>query len=205
MYHDKRFQTDTYFPFVAFSHGQIKAAVSGSFVIVDRENFDQISERVLGLDVSVLNDLSERLESGEAIQPTTQKEKDCYDVIRDLDHIGGHVQGSTTSKKYMRNEIWSLIIAKGAPSWFITISPADNKHPLSIYYADRKEKFQPTILEYGDRFRLVCQNPVGAARFFHVMVSLFLKHILGIGTDHLGIYGQTSAYYGTLATFHTRK
>ena len=31
MYHDKRFQTDVYFPFVAFSHAQIKSSTTGAF------------------------------------------------------------------------------------------------------------------------------------------------------------------------------
>ncbi|TFK58113.1 hypothetical protein BDN72DRAFT_782501, partial [Pluteus cervinus] len=30
------------------------------------------------------------------------------------------------------------------------------------------------------------------------MVTLFIQHVLGVGTDHLGIYGQTAAYYGTV-------
>ena len=37
----------------------------------------------------------------------TDEEKLCFQLIKDLDHVGGHVKGSATSKKYMRNEIWS--------------------------------------------------------------------------------------------------
>ncbi|TFK65379.1 hypothetical protein BDN72DRAFT_732978, partial [Pluteus cervinus] len=198
MYHDKRFQTDIYFPFVAFSHEQIKAATTGGFLATERGNFNQISERLLSLNPTVLNSLSNRLAAGEIIHAETEEEHQCYQVIRDLDHVGGHVQGSTTSKKYMRNEIWSLIAAKGAPSWFITLSPADVKHPICIYYADKKQSFDPKILGHNERFRIVTQNPVAAARFFHLMVTLFIQHVLGVGTDHLGIYGQTVAYYGTV-------
>ncbi|TFK58585.1 hypothetical protein BDN72DRAFT_733051, partial [Pluteus cervinus] len=198
MYHDKRFQTDFYFPFVAFSHEQIKACSTGGFLVTDKTNFDKISERVLGLNPTVLSSIADRLAAGEIVHAETEDEQNCYKVIRDLDHVGGHVQGSTTTKKYMRNEIWSLIAAKGAPSWFITLSPADNKHTLCLYYADTKEKFQPKIMEYSDRFRLISRNPVAAARFFHLLVTLFIQHVLGVGTDHLGIFGQTAAYYGTV-------
>ena len=66
-------------------------------------------------------------------------------MIHDIDRVGGYVQGSITSKKYMRNEIWSLISFKGAPSWYITLSPADNKHPICLYYADTHENFEPTL------------------------------------------------------------
>lgn len=34
--------------------------------------------------------------------------------------------------------------------------------------------------------------------FFKIMVKLFLKHVLGVGVDHRGVYGDTAAYYGTL-------
>ncbi|KAK0442069.1 hypothetical protein EV421DRAFT_1890988 [Armillaria borealis] len=30
------------------------------------------------------------------------------------------------------------------------------------------------------------------------MVDLFIKHVLGVGTDHPGAFGQTSSYYGTI-------
>jgi hypothetical protein len=35
MYHDKRFQTDINFPFVAFSHEQIKASTTGGFLLAE--------------------------------------------------------------------------------------------------------------------------------------------------------------------------
>ena len=55
------------------------------------------------------------------------------------------MKGSITSKKYMKKEIWSLISFQGTPSWYITLSPADNKHPISLYYADTKEEFTPVL------------------------------------------------------------
>ena len=30
------------------------------------------------------------------------------------------------------------------------------------------------------------------------MVEQFIKHVLGVGSDHSGLYGETSAYYGTV-------
>src|ERR1700690_1057949 len=135
---------------------------------------------------------------GETVKPETQEEKDCFQVIRDLDYVGGNVSGSTTSKKYMRNEIWSLISSQGAPSWYITLSPADINHPICLYFADTDEKFSPTIKAHDDRKKLIGKNPVAGARFFHFMIELFIKHVLGVDTDHPGVYGNTSAYYGTV-------
>ncbi|KAF9038750.1 hypothetical protein BJ165DRAFT_1352678, partial [Panaeolus papilionaceus] len=43
-------------------------------------------------------------------------------------------------------------------------------------------------------------NPVAAARFFHVLVQLVIKHVLCFNDDNNrhGLYGKTSAYYGTV-------
>ena len=30
------------------------------------------------------------------------------------------------------------------------------------------------------------------------MVDSFIQHVLGVGTHHQGVYGNTSAYYGTV-------
>jgi hypothetical protein len=103
-----------------------------------------------------------------------------------------------TNKKYMRNQIWSMTAFKGAPTWYITLSPVDLKHPICLYYADTNEKFSPELRGSDERFRLIARNPVAGARFFHFMVEMFIKHVLGVGEDHDGIYGRTSAYYGTV-------
>ena len=116
MYHDKCFQTDPYFPLVAFNHEQMKKSGTGGYLLAEKHNFDNIAERLMNIDTSVLADLSERLSRGDRVRPTTDEEKSCYQLISDLDHVAGHVQGSITSKKYMHNEIWSLIWYIRAPS-----------------------------------------------------------------------------------------
>lgn len=57
MYHDKRFQTDVNFPFVAFSHEQIKASTTQSFLLVDQQRFTDISQRLMSVDLVTLNAL----------------------------------------------------------------------------------------------------------------------------------------------------
>ena len=198
MYHDKRFQQDPAFPFVAFSHEQIKASTTGGFLLAETKRFDDIANRLLRVDQEVLSSIADRMSKGELVKPSNQEETDCFQVIRDLDHIGGKVSGSVTSKKYMRNEIWSLIAHEGAPLWYITLSPADVKNPIALYYADRDVTFKPNIRAPEERYRLIASNPVPCARFFNFMVEQFIKHVLGVGSDHPGLYGETSAYYGTV-------
>lgn len=199
MYYDKRFQKDPHFPFIAFNHEQIKQATTGSYLLAEKAKFENISQRIMDMDTATLKDIAEKMQSGKHVKPETEEEKLCFQLLKDLDHVGGHIQGSLTNKEYMRNEIWSLISFFGAPSWFITLSPADHKHPISLYYADTKETFEPKLkMSYDEKLRLVANNPVAAACFFHFMVEMFIKHILGIGNSHSGIYGDTAAYYGTV-------
>lgn len=98
----------------------------------------------------------------------------------------------------MRNEIWSLVAHQGAPLWYITLSPADVKSPISLYYASQDVTFKPDIKIPEDRYRLIANNPVACAQFFQFMVEQFLEHVLGVKSQHPGLYGDTSAYYGTV-------
>jgi hypothetical protein len=199
MYYDKRFQIDTHFPLIAFNHEQIKQSTRAGYLLAEKSKFIDISQRLICADNITLNSIARRMEDGEKVTPETEEEKICFQLIKDLDHVGGHVDGSVTVKKHMRNEIWSLISFLGAPSWFITFSPADVKHPICLYYADTQEVFQPELKRsHDERYRLIAHNPVAGARFFHFMCQIFIRHILGIGADHPGIYGNTSAYYGTV-------
>jgi Helitron helicase-like domain at N-terminus len=143
-------------------------------------------------------DLAKCLSNGKTVKPANDAEKDCFQVIRDLDNIAQKVDSSITSKKFMRSEIWSMMCYHGALSWYITLSPANIKHPICLYFADSKQTFNPSLRPYDERIRLIASNPVAGARFFHFMIELFIKHVLGVGTDHPGIYGETSAYYGTV-------
>ncbi|KAF5353060.1 hypothetical protein D9758_008815 [Tetrapyrgos nigripes] len=198
-YHDKRFQTDITFPFVAFSHEQIKATTHNGFAMTELQSFPVIADRILGVDHTVLTNIINRLEQGEIVHPETEAEKTCFSIIQDLDHVGGGVKGSMTSKKYLRNELWSLISYLGAPSWYITFAPSDTTHPLCLYYAGSNEKFEPYLnIPDDERTRQVIRNPVSGAKFFDFMVRMFIKHILGVDSDHDGVFGKTSAYYGTV-------
>jgi len=198
MYYDKRFQKDPHFPLIAFNHEQMKESTTAGYLTAERKSFHDITDRLMKVNLEVLSDLTKRMTEGERIKPETEEEKLCFRLIHDLDHVNGHVPGSITQKKYMRNEIWSLISYFGAPSWFITFSPADNMHPISLYFADIQETFNPELRPENERYRLIAENPVAGARFFHFMVEMFIKHVLGVGQGHPGLYGKTSAYYATV-------
>ncbi|KAJ7081673.1 hypothetical protein C8R44DRAFT_547586, partial [Mycena epipterygia] len=150
------------------------------------------------VDSAVLSDLALRLEKGEHIKTKSKEEQLCFDLLNDLEHVGGHVKGSLTSKRYMRNEVWAIISFLGVPTWFITFSPVDNNHPLCLYYADEKLEFSPALRSSHERLKLISRNPVAATRFFHHMSQSFIKNVLGVGTDHPCLYSETDVYYATV-------
>jgi Helitron helicase-like domain at N-terminus len=101
---------------------------------------------------------------GERVKPETEEEeKLCFKLINDLNHVNGHVPGSITQKRNMKNEIWSLISNFGAPSWFITFSPAVNMHPISLYFADTQGTFSPELGPENEHYRFIAENPVAGA------------------------------------------
>jgi len=142
------------------------------------------------VNVEVLSDLIKKMENGERIKPESDEKKLCFQLIKDLDHIGGFVKGSATTKKYICNEIWSLISFMNAFSWFVIYPPADIKHPISLYFADTKEKFSLNLKDENERYRLIAQNLVAGARFFYFMCEMFIKHVLGVEENHSGLYGN---------------
>ena len=198
MYHDKCFQTDPCFPLVCFSHRLVKSSTSAGFLLAEKSKFEEIAQRLTSVNMDVLKTLSEQLAAGEKVRPETDAEKLCYQLVRDLDQINCRVDNSTTSKKTMRNEIWSLIAHLGLPLWFIMFSPADSYHPICLYFADKCVKFSPALRRMDEHICLIASNPVAGARFFHFMVEMFIKHVLGVDNDHPGLFGETSGYYGTV-------
>lgn len=200
MYHDKRFQMDTRFVIIAFNQEQVKLGVTGSMILSRRSNFSNIVKQVLRVNPAVIASIARRLQDGERVIPQGDQEKACFAIMDQIDHVSGRIHGSTAAKKMRRNELWSLIANRGAPSWFVTLSPADSKHPLCVYWADKNEYFTPEIADYSKRVRLIAKNPVAGARFFHYMVQLLIKHLLRFGDPkgRRGVFGHTGAYYGTV-------
>ncbi|SJL06823.1 uncharacterized protein ARMOST_10165 [Armillaria ostoyae] len=78
IYHDKQFQIDVGFPFVAFSHEQIKTSTMGGFLLADKDKFFEISERIHRIDESVLENISDWMAQGQTVLPVTDAEKDCF-------------------------------------------------------------------------------------------------------------------------------
>ncbi|KIK70315.1 hypothetical protein GYMLUDRAFT_132379, partial [Collybiopsis luxurians FD-317 M1] len=195
MYYDKQFQTDPHFPFVMFSHMQTKKSSDAAWLLTEKKSFEEISQHLLNFNTDVLTHIASKLELNKPFKPSTEEEINCYKVINDIDQVA---DGSTTTKKHMQNEIWSLIAHRGAPSWYITILPTDKKHPISLYYSGTEETFSPKILDYNTHLYQTAKNPVAAARFFHFIIQTFITDVLGCRFTHQGLYSDHAAHYSTV-------
>jgi hypothetical protein len=203
MYYDKRFQADEVFTLAAFNHEQLRKTSSAGFLVAEKKEFPNICDRLLSLHEDALKSVVKRLMEGENFfskdVKRSEEEQKCFQVLSDLDHVSGKVPGSVTSKKWMNNEVWAMIHHFGAPLWYVTINPADKKHPLCLYWASNNLKYEPDLqLNEDDRRRLIAMNPTAGARFFNFIVQNFITHVLGMNGKHNGYFGKTKAYYGTV-------
>ena len=198
MYHDQRFQSDTYFPMITFNHEQLKASSTASKLLADKSKFTAVKMRLNAINPVVAGNIADRFASGEHVKPVTDAEKLCFDLVKDLDTVAGRVHGSMTSKKYMRNEIWSTTSFFNAPTWFITLAWADMLHPIALYYAQTDTVYRPEMRTATERYRLMSKNPVSAAHFFNFMVKAFITDVLGWQCDERGVFGHTKAFYGSV-------
>lgn len=132
MYHDKRFQIDEYFPFIMFNQDQISQSAIAGFLMAKRKHMRNLPQRIKTLDHNALADLIRRGEEGLFLKPETDAEKNCFDILHDLEYVSGHVQGSTTARKSLRKDIKSIMYENGAFTLFVTFSPVDFKSPSTL-------------------------------------------------------------------------
>ena len=75
-------------------------------------NFKAITNHILSADVDSMDAIIQKLSKGGQFDLSSESEKKCFYIINDLDHIGQFVQGSRTNRRYMRNEIRSIIATR---------------------------------------------------------------------------------------------
>jgi len=48
-------------------------------------------------------------------------------------------------------------------------------HPISLYFADTQETFSPELRAENEHYKLIAENPVAGAQFFHFIVEMFIN------------------------------
>ncbi|KAF9061359.1 hypothetical protein BDP27DRAFT_1152937, partial [Rhodocollybia butyracea] len=196
----KCFQIDPEFSLIAFSHHCIKSSTTGSHILTHDQQFPEIRDCLLSIDPETLGNLAEKLKTESIAYPNSEDEKNCYHLLKDLGLLAWYADGPNTNKKFQCSEINALCDHWGSPSWYITVSPSDTKHPICIYLADNDNNhaYTPNLHSLTECSKLVINNPVAHAQFFDFFIQLFLKEIIGIDSVTEGWFGKPAAFYATV-------
>ncbi|KAF8351774.1 hypothetical protein F5887DRAFT_868546, partial [Amanita rubescens] len=163
--------------FTAFNILQRREVLRRTTMRVKRADFETKS----ALYASITPDTVKRVASmindkSTAIDPNST-EFGVIKLMHDVQLVNSTVLGSNFARSAMREQIRSLIISMGAPSLYITINPADIYNPIvRVLTRDELENE-----EENERFsflrqaRLIAQNPVVAAQFFHILLTFFFQ------------------------------
>src|SRR5882762_7938415 len=92
MYYDKRFQKDPHFLLIAFNHEQMKESTTAGYLTAERKTFNNITDRLMNVNLEVLSDLTKRMTEGERVKPETDEEKLCFKPWRHGKDLKGHGQ-----------------------------------------------------------------------------------------------------------------
>ncbi|KAF9017145.1 hypothetical protein BDZ89DRAFT_961360, partial [Hymenopellis radicata] len=136
-------------------------------------------------------------------EPSTTAEHAVHDLLKYVDYVTDHIEGSTAEVTSMRHEIHALCRHSGTPSVFYTLNPADNHNPLMAFTAGEDinldaifDKPDSRYTSY-DRARILAANPVAGAEFFKTMIDQFTDVFLGFKRAmRRGVFGRIKAYYG---------
>ncbi|THU84821.1 hypothetical protein K435DRAFT_686834, partial [Dendrothele bispora CBS 962.96] len=97
---------------------------------VKRDTFEQLAGQFADVDPLTVHVVAERVANGDSVTTHNVEERKVLKLMNEVRLITAHVEGSPTSKVNRRNEIRSLMMEKGMPSFFITINPADTFNPI---------------------------------------------------------------------------
>ncbi|THU90135.1 hypothetical protein K435DRAFT_587391, partial [Dendrothele bispora CBS 962.96] len=95
-----------------------------------RNTFEQLADRFADVDPLTVHVVAERVARGNRVTANNEQERKVLKLMNEVRLIAAHVQGSPTSKLHRRNELRSMMMDKGMPSFFITINPADTHNPI---------------------------------------------------------------------------
>jgi hypothetical protein len=203
-YHDKRFRKHHSFPFFAFGILQRRQTLSSSRLQMTRHNFASLAPLLSTITVEQLVVAAkEELENRPITNPAIRHLK------QQIRATSSRVMGSDAARTSCRKEIWSTNITLGPPSIWITINPDDLNDPIAQVLAGAEIDLNCFDKNSGPssslRAQTIAQDPYAAAHFFTFLIraiicSLFQIRVSGghrIESD-LGIYGNVSAYFGTV-------
>jgi hypothetical protein len=140
--------------------------------------------------------------------PETEGEKAAIKLMKYLSYVSDHIPGSIGDVDTMKQQICSKIMCDGLPHFFATVNPADSLNPIAQVLAGRDVNLDTIFHALDDdnkesstRARVLAENPVAGAEFFHLMVTKFFDILLGTKrVTKIGILGKIKGWYAVVET-----
>lgn len=208
---DHRFQTHLSFIFAMHNIMMLRRSSYQSRLAVRRAWWDQAMTAMETIDEETLVQLTATLSARKArkdyskYEPANDTEKAVFELLKYVDYVSDHIEGSTAEVLTMREEMRALTRDSGTPSIFFTLNPADTYNPLASYVAgrdidlDSRFDIPDSRFTSFDRARSLASNPVAGAEFFKLMVDQFTNVFLGFERDvKRGVFGRVKHYYGVI-------
>lgn len=199
---DVRFQEHYSFMFTAFNVLQRRAVLLHTSLKIKRESYRKVSAELATVSADAILRVCQKLEETSANRTFDDEERRVLKLMREVNFVSRNVPASASARVAMRDEIRSLILRLGLPSFFITINPADIYNPLVRALAgsdiDIDDLLPDQVTDPVKQSILIAKNPVVAAKFFNLMIKAFVKCILGYDDKKIsqGLFGVVSGFYG---------
>ncbi|KAI0746099.1 hypothetical protein C8Q76DRAFT_607308, partial [Earliella scabrosa] len=191
--YDSPFERDADFAFVYYNILQKKQVCDSVHFRVKASQQRVIVQELLAVDRPLLGRMIETFKCNPTYQAQTVEEGRLLSLINRLGAVLHDIPGTSGYKIKMRNEIRALVNHKGTPAFFVTLNPSDIHNPLVRllcgHNIDLADAAGGEPLGEWERKLLVARNPGGCARFFHLMISSFIKIVLRHGRSERGVLG----------------
>ena len=143
-------------------------------------------EEITAHDLTIMADLLQKKKRLSADQYT-----DMQTLLTELRSVAAPVDNTLFAKLFRRNELRAMICYNGLPEIWFTLNPADNRHPLVAIFAG-KDLATALNLSVFERCRLLAENPLAPALFFHKCVEVFVNMLKN------GLLGEYKGHYGVI-------
>ncbi|KAF7294643.1 ATP-dependent DNA helicase [Mycena indigotica] len=185
-YADGRFRKHTRFAFQVFG---VLLKRQTAFKLLKPRDFIKASEEEM---------------SGRAISNATIRL-----LRRHITTVRARVQGTDESRVAIRAQIWGMTLKYNPPTLWATINLSDSNDPIAQVLAGQSIDMDNFVARTGmnatTRAQIIGADPFAAAEYFHLVIRLLLRELIGVVssprgsiTRQEGIFGLVNGYIGTV-------
>ncbi|THU84342.1 hypothetical protein K435DRAFT_611122, partial [Dendrothele bispora CBS 962.96] len=200
-----RFQVHLSFIFVIGNLIQRRQTSFNAKLAVKRSWFPRVDALLDKISESTIKEYTEKLKKNPFAKPETEGERAASKLIQYVNYVAEHVPGSMSEIQNMREDMFSIVNCNGLPHIFLTLNPTDTNNPIAQVLAGRDidlDKFFHELSpgsENLERSKIISQNPIAAAQFFHKSVTDLIEILLGTKRENKrGVFSEISVYYGVV-------